>query len=335
MSPLTKAWSLIVVLATAAIVPRGAFAQTSNVTCQPGFDWMNNTLSQNPCTVAAYLSGVCMGGDFSVYPLPVGTHYTGPMVPQANACECSTVTYSLISACGDCQNSTLLPVSWSAWSYNCSVAGTPVYISVYPSDIPSGTLVPNWAYQNVSAGTFDPVLAQQIGDSPESSATVVVQSISSVTHSTSVSASLTTSSPTTATGSSTASASSSSSSNVGAITGGVVGGIVGLAAIVGLATWFFVKRRRSSKAPPAAFSDIGGGPGYIQNVNSNPHPFSMQQPRLYDPADPTTFPTSPPFPTVLTTSSSIYQNPSIPSHIFSQQSRPGQYTGAPEIQMRA
>ncbi|KAG0700895.1 hypothetical protein DFH29DRAFT_601323 [Suillus ampliporus] len=330
MSPLIKAWSLIVVLATAGILPRGAFAQTSNVACPPGFDWMNNTLNQNPCTVAAYLSSVCIGGDFSVYPLPVDTHYAGPTVPQANACECSTVTYSLISACGDCQNSTFL--SWSLWSYNCSAAGTPVYISVYPSDIPSGTLVPNWAYQNVSAGTFDPVLAQQIGDSPESSATVVVQTISAVTHSTSVSASLTTSSPTTATGSSTTSASSSSSSNVGAIAGGVVGGIVGLAAIVGLATWFFVKRRRSSKAPSAAFSDIDGGPSYTQNVYSTtPHPFLMQQPRLYDLADPTTFPTSPPFPTVLTTSSNIYQNPSIPSHIFSQQSRPGQYTGTPVI----
>jgi hypothetical protein len=57
-----------------------------------------------------------------------------------------------------------------------------------------------------------------------------------------------------------------------------------------------------------------------------------QQPRLYDPSDPTTFPGSPPSPTVLTTgSSNVYQNPSIPSHVFSQQSRSGQYSGAPEV----
>ncbi|KAG1756665.1 uncharacterized protein EDB91DRAFT_1261638 [Suillus paluster] len=309
MSPLTKAWSLIVVLAAAAIVPRGAFAQTSNATCVSGFDWMNNTLQQNPCTVAAYLESVCWGGDFSIYPLPAGTHYAAPEVTEANACECSTVVYSLISACGDCQNRTFLR---------------------YPYNIPSGTLVPNWAYLNVTSGsgTFDATLAQADGDSPESSATTA-QSTGTATHSTTVSGSLTTP-PTTATG-------SSATSNVGAIAGGVIGGVVGLAAIVGLAAWFFVKRRRSSKAPSAAFSDIGGGPGYTQSVYSaNPHPFPMQsqmtqQPRLYDPADPTTFPTSPPSPTVLTTSSNIYQNPSIPSHVFSQQSRPGQYTGTPEI----
>ncbi|KAG0707649.1 hypothetical protein DFH29DRAFT_591619 [Suillus ampliporus] len=108
MSPLTKAWSLMVVLAAAAIVPRDAFAQTSTVTCQPGFDWMNNTLNQNPCTVAVYLASVCSGGDFGVNPIPVGTFYAAPTGPQANACECSTVTYSLISACGDCQNRTFL-----------------------------------------------------------------------------------------------------------------------------------------------------------------------------------------------------------------------------------
>lgn len=81
--------------------------------------------------------------------------------------------------------------------------------------------------------------------------------------------------------------STSKSSNVGAIAGGVVGGVVGLAAIAGLAAWFFVKRRRATTPASAAFSDIGGGPGYTQSVYStNPHPFPIptqmaQQPRLY------------------------------------------------------
>ncbi|KAG1754638.1 hypothetical protein EDB19DRAFT_1667459 [Suillus lakei] len=328
MSSLTKAWSLIVVLAASAVLgPRGAFAQTTNVTCPSSFDWMNNSLGQNPCEVASFLESVCNGGDFAVYSLPPGTHYAAPTASQANNCQCNTATYSLISACGDCQNATFL--TWSQWSYNCS----PVYIG-YPYSIPTGTKVPNWAYLNLTTGTFDAAAAQADGDLPESTATSI-QSTGSVTFSSSVSASATGSA---ATGSSTTSPSNSTSSNAGAIAGGVVGGIVGAAAIIGLATWFFVKRRRSATAPSAAFSDIGGGPGYTQSVYStNPHPFPMQpqmtqQPRLYDPSDPTTFPGSPPSPTVLTTASSnMYQNPSIPSHVFSQQSRPGQYSGTPEI----
>ncbi|KIK49219.1 hypothetical protein CY34DRAFT_797160 [Suillus luteus UH-Slu-Lm8-n1] len=329
MSPFSKAWSLIVVLAAAALVPRGVFAQTSNVTCLASYSWMSNSLSQNPCVVASYLESVCWGGDFTISSLPPGTHYAAPTVAEANSCECSTVTYSLVSACGACQNATYL--TWSSWSYNCSQ----IFPQVYPYDIPAGTVVPNWAYLNVTANGFDLVSAQSTGDLPESTATKV-QSTGTVTSASSVSASLTNSG--TATGSPTTSPTNSTSSNVGAIAGGVVGGIVGAAAIIGFATWFFVKRRRSATAPSAAFTDIGGGPGYTQSVySSNPHPFPMQpqmtqQPRLYDPSDPTTFPGSPPSPTVLTTgSSNIYQNPSIPSHVFSQQPRPGQYNGTPEI----
>ncbi|KAG2158230.1 uncharacterized protein EDB93DRAFT_1238020 [Suillus bovinus] len=330
MSSSPKAWSLIVVLA--ALVPRGAFAQTSTVTCLSSFGWMNNSLQQNPCEVASYLEGVCTGGAFSISPLPPDTHYAAPTVAEASACECNTVTYSLVSACGDCQNATYLP--WSSWSYNCSE----VYIQTYPNNIPSGTLVPNWAYLSVNSSVgFDPVAAQAAGDTPESSATKV-QSTGSVTYSSTVSALTSSSGAAAGSSSPTSSPTNSTSSNAGAIAGGVVGGVVGAALIIGLATWFFIKRRRSATAPSAAFSDIGGGPGYnTQSVYSpNPLPFAgqtqMTQPRLYDPSDPSTFPGSPPSPTILTTgSSNIYQNPSIPSHVLSQQSRPGQYNGTPEI----
>ncbi|KAG2351624.1 hypothetical protein BDR07DRAFT_1500791 [Suillus spraguei] len=303
MSPLSKAWSLIVVLAAAALVPRGVFAQTSDVACLSSYGWPPT----DPCLVAAYLDSVCSGGDYSVNSLPSGDHYAPPTASEANNCQCSTVTYSLISACGDCQNATYL--TWSSWSYNC----TQIYLGVYPNNIPSGTAVPNWAYLNVTTNGFDPVAAQNDGDLPESTATKA-QSTVSVPSSSTASATLTSSS-----GSPTASSTSSNnskSSNAGAIAGGVVGGVVGAAIIIGLATWYFIKRRRSTTAPSAAFSDIGGGPGYSQS----------------DPSDPSTFPGSPPSPTLLTTSSSnVYQNPSIPSHVFSQQSRPGQYSGTPEV----
>ncbi|KAG2041608.1 hypothetical protein BDR03DRAFT_669108 [Suillus americanus] len=328
--PQVKAWSLVVVLAAAAaLVPRGAFAQ--NAACLSSFGWMNNSLGQDPCLVASYLQSACtpmMAG-----PLPPGYIYSAPSAATANPCECSTVTYSMLSACADCQNAGYL--NWSAWSTSC----TQTSIREYPMDIPAGTKVPSWAYLNV-AGGFDPVAAQNNGDLPESTATSVQTTIT-VTYSTTISASLTsmstslTSSSGAATGSSTTPASDSTSSNVGAIAGGVVGGIAGAAAIIGLATWYFVKRRRSSTTPSAAFNDISGGPGHTQSFYSTntTSTFPMaQQLRLYDPSDPTTFPGRPhSFTGPVATSSNVNLNPSMPSPVFPQQSRPGQYTGVPQV----
>lgn len=330
MPPLrAKTWSLIVVLEAAAFVPRGAFAQSSTVTCLSSFGWMNNTIGQDPCIVASYLESVC--GAFTVGPLPPGTYYGAPSAAAASSCTCSTVTYSMMGACSDCQNASYL--SWSSWSSSCSKMS----IGEYPNDIPAGTRVPNWAYLNVTSG-FDPVAAQNNGDLPESTA-VNVQSTTTVTYSTTLSASLTsvytssTSLSATATGLSTTSASSSTSSNIGAIAGGAVGAILGAAAIIGLLIWFLVKRRRSSTTPSPAFSDIGGGPGHTQSfysTNTNIFPMA-QQSRLYDPSDPTTFPGHPHFPTgPIASSSNIDLNPSMPSPVFPQ--RPGQYTaGIPQV----
>jgi hypothetical protein len=104
------------------------------------------------------------------------------------------------------------------------------------------------------------------------------------------------------------------------------------AAIIGLVMWFLVKRSRSSTTPPAAFSDIGGDPGYTQSfysTNTNTFPVA-QRSRFYDPSDPTTFP--PHFPTgPINSSSNIDLNPSAPSPNSSRQSRPGQYTGIPQV----
>ena len=37
-------------------------------------------------------------------PLPSGYHYNGPLVSTATPCKCSTVYYSVISACATCQD---------------------------------------------------------------------------------------------------------------------------------------------------------------------------------------------------------------------------------------
>lgn len=143
---LTKAWPLIVVLAV-AFAPRGAFTQETTVTCLSSFDWvhvfflrlrevgsnsclgeslwqMNNSLIQNPCSVASYLVAACedMGAPFPllnrtwrsgitsllaavlVGPLPAGSEYG--LKSDDPSSECNTVIYSMFSACATCQNGT-------------------------------------------------------------------------------------------------------------------------------------------------------------------------------------------------------------------------------------
>ena len=61
--------------------------------------------------------------EWSTPELDPGTHYIGPTAADANACNCNTVRYSMVSACGLCQNATI--ISWTSWATNC----TSVYIS--------------------------------------------------------------------------------------------------------------------------------------------------------------------------------------------------------------
>lgn len=283
-------------------------AQSSNATCLGQFNWMNNSRQQNPCLVAAYLQGACNGGDFTVDALQPSTHYTGPTQAQANSCQCSSVTYSLISACAICQNRTY--IDWSSWDTNCST----VYPKVFPDNIPTGTTVPAWAYLDVTASdTFNVTAAQGIGDSPESTAVPTQTTATALPSSTAASGSPT---------------SSSHTSHTGAIAGGVVGGVVGLAAVAGVIIFFALRRRRTRTPPSASFNEGRGGPGYTNSMYSNQYSQqqpSMTQPRLYDPSDPSTFPPTDPTPTIHTTNSNFQ-----PSHPYSP-TRPGQYSGAPEI----
>ncbi|KAF9246138.1 hypothetical protein BU15DRAFT_70254 [Melanogaster broomeanus] len=327
-------WSSLAVLTTGllSVGPVRVVAQTSDVVCLSSFDWMDNSKSQNPCLVAAYLQGACNGGQFSVDALPVSTHYIGPTASEQNGCQCSTVTYATISACGVCQNRTI--ISWSSWDYNC----TSVYPSIFPMDIPSGTAVPAWAYQDViTSDMFNTTLAELTGDNPESTATHV-QSTGTLaaTSASSVPATLT-SVPlvsSTPTPTPTSTTTSSNNSNTGAIAGGVVGGVVGVAAIAGVIAYLVIRNKRSQTPPSAQFTDPATAASYTNSMYGSTNPFvpppaQMTQPRLYDPSDPTTFPTSPVSPTVLTTPSHNYQNSSI--SYTSQAGRPTGYSGAPEV----
>ncbi|TDL21355.1 hypothetical protein BD410DRAFT_301641 [Rickenella mellea] len=137
----------LAVLALATL--RGANAQdTTNATCLSNYSFLYNSKGQSPCLVAAYVAGVCNGGQFNVPALIDGAHYTGPLTSDANNCLCSSIFYCLMSACGLCQNGPV--ITWTDWTKNCST----VYLTVYPENIPSVTAIPAWAYVNFSVRIF-------------------------------------------------------------------------------------------------------------------------------------------------------------------------------------
>jgi len=290
---------LLIVLSILALAGASA-AQSTNATCSPSFDWSFNSLGQSPCLVAAYLGGVCDDGVFTVPALANDLSiYEGPTVAQANQCGCSSVFYSLLSACAECQSAQNV-LRWSAFNKNC----TEVYPQLFVGNIPSKTAVPHWAYQNVTVGDgFNVTLAQMQLNAPESTANPKATG---------------TTLPSGLTG-----ASSPKKSNAGAIAGGVVGGVVLLSLVCLTAFWFLRQRRKRAAPSTLMHTPMGYHPGEITPFSS-----AIQTPKLYDPADPSTFPTS--------TSSAMYSSgrvhsPAYTGNTVTDAPRTTQYSGAPEV----
>lgn len=198
-------------------------AVQSQATCLNSFDWMDNSLSQSPCIVAAYLLSSCAGGDWTIQAVTANSHYTPPGKTDANGCKCSWVVYNTLQACADCQgqNFESAMLSWSGYNGNCtgSLLSTKDY---YPpqTPIPAETAVPFWATTNPSTwhdGIFDPSMAQSIAN----------RGNSDITQSTR---------PGNANG---------KKSNKGAIAGGVIGGIVFLVFVI--LAFLFIRSRRNRR----------------------------------------------------------------------------------------
>ncbi|KAF8969854.1 hypothetical protein BDZ97DRAFT_1792997 [Flammula alnicola] len=95
----------VVAVAALGLLPYYVAAQnTTKATCLAGFSWSFNSEGDSPCDVAMALAGVCIGTDFTLAPLQPGFVYLGPNVANANSCRCSSVYYSLLSACAACQD---------------------------------------------------------------------------------------------------------------------------------------------------------------------------------------------------------------------------------------
>ncbi|KAF8502632.1 hypothetical protein F5888DRAFT_1665760 [Russula emetica] len=204
------------------------------------WDWSYNSLGQNPCMVASYMITECVG----VWIGPVESGYTGPDALDGSnkLCLCSTVTYSLLSACGDCQGQGATLISWSQYAYNCTTTSMPP--GSFPDPIPAGTRLPQWALLDVtSENHWNVSKSQAVGDTPELGPGTIPSGPSGPASTGPTNANSATPMPI-----------SGQSSNTGAIiAGGVAGGVAGgLAAIsIVVAALLFYLRRRNPPAPSA------------------------------------------------------------------------------------
>ncbi|KAN0140944.1 hypothetical protein V8E53_001388 [Lactarius tabidus] len=283
--------SITVFVSCLLLILGAARAQISAPNCtDSSMNWSFNSLQQSPCLVGAYLQAVCNDSTFSVPILQPEQAYPGPT--DGNLCNCNTVVYNLMSACGECQLGGW--TSYPLWSYNCSSSATP---GVFPKPIPDGIRVPWWAYMPSFVGnTWDGSAAEAAGDSPEVTGSVVMTSTFIYSPTLLASSSSPTFSPTTSrsgsssTFSHTASGSGSSSTstshtspNRSEMEGSVIGGIVGAALISGVVVWF-VRRRRARCGP-----SIADTRGEVEQPVAY-QPLTIKTPKLYDPSDPTTYP---------------------------------------------
>jgi len=315
---------VVVVAAYVAAQSTQPIATCTNAT----FQWSFNSLGQSPCVMTSWLGGVCNAGSFNVPALATGLVYLGPIPEAANGCRCSSVFYSLISACALCQSDQFL--KWSAYNGNC----TSVYPGIFPFDIPAGTKIPHWAYLDVVASDqFLPLAAQAAAGGPEST------NIPGSTTTASATGSISSSTASTSVPASSGSSSSSHSSNAGAVAGGVVGGVVGLALIAVFVFWW-TRRRPTRPAQSALVDPMNMSPASPADISFNQTAplVAAVSPKLYDPSDPSTFPSSPA--TSGTYTMQEYQpysqsNHSIPNPLPGApypHANPGpRYTGVPEL----
>ncbi|KAJ7063485.1 hypothetical protein C8F01DRAFT_79160 [Mycena amicta] len=278
-----------------AVIVLRVSAQSSNVTtCVPLYEWAINTLNQSPCLVAAYVENVCESAFVEVNAIPPDTHYAGPSKQDATLCRCSTVAYSLISACGGCQNRTY--ISWTAWATNCPK----IQVAKFLESIPSEVVVPPWAYLDVTLSNnfFNPGLAMANASAvltspaaPSSTTTTTTTSSSqlAVPPSTSNGVSLPSYTPSVAT----------KKINAGAIAGGVVGGLAVLV-VAGLLVLFCFRRNKqhTNPYPPNTASSFSAtsqpqfhGSSIVPSIS--PFPYHQQQPFPKDTSDTETYPGSP------------------------------------------
>jgi len=187
---------------------------TVDAACFTQFSWMENSISQSPCYVAALLLGSCQSGSWHIPALGPNQQYGAPGPTNSTYCDCSWAVYNLLSACTACQGMDSIE-NWSPYSESCGTFATNTYFPTDKIIVPNNTLLPSWAAINPTTwlgARFDVDQAQSIHNQGKPDINL---------------------SPT--------STSHKRSSNAGPIAGGVIGG---LAAVAILAAIFVIARRR-------------------------------------------------------------------------------------------
>lgn len=210
--------------------------QTTDATCLPFYAWMDNSHKQSPCQVASQLLNLC--SPFTLLALPEDSQYSGPSLAAANPCICSTVVYSLMSACGACQGG--LYQTWSTWSGNCPS----ISVGKFPEPIPPQTFVPGWAYFDVeTSDTFNETAAKLSGNSTAESTALPTPSSTTLSR-TSIISSTEGHTPTSSNPSTPLNSAIASDHRDDVILGSVLGATVGLAVFLGFVYWWYNRRRR-------------------------------------------------------------------------------------------
>jgi len=261
--------------------------------CGDAWQWSYNSLGQSPCEVAALLASQCNSSSYTLDPLLPNESYGG-IDGVNNPCQCNSVYYSLICACGARQGSTW--AGFSDWTYdNCSI----IYLLEYPIQNGTRTPVPHWAYLYI-VDTWNSTAAEIAGDSPENSPT-------GFSRGSSVTASGVSQSPISRYLSTTQAVSqspfSSPSLNVDKLRARQVGTVVGVmvaAILITAILWRFRRRRRRAEEQPSPLLE---NETHMVEVVDQPDPCFAMPTRYYDPSDPSTFPqpiVSTPIPATLT-----------------------------------
>ncbi|KAF8576971.1 hypothetical protein K439DRAFT_591462 [Ramaria rubella] len=214
----------------------------------------------SPCLIASALVGACIGGGYNLLPLTPPQFYDLPLGNPPTTCLCSSVTYSMVSACGACQGGDV--AFWSVWITDCSTSL--ISVGSFPLPIPQGIAVPAWAYLDVTSGnTWSATDAQDIataGNEPDSSSPAPTSPASATSRSSSPGGgSTTTSTP----DSSNSDNSFKPTLNIPAIAGGTAGGVVAIT-IIGIVIFFLGRR---SKHRSRIVLSANGVSAYGNNVN--------------------------------------------------------------------
>ncbi|KAI0297409.1 hypothetical protein BC826DRAFT_165718 [Russula brevipes] len=147
--------SVLVALASLLLLPGFTIAAGVGTECTSATDWSwsFNTLKQSPCGILTILISTCSSTANSIY----------PSMTELELCKCTTVMYSLLSACSGCSSEDW--PTWVSWSSSCATVPP---ASWFPKPVPGQTRLPQWSLNDIThQEKWNATRAKEIGGLPE------------------------------------------------------------------------------------------------------------------------------------------------------------------------